>query len=112
MSEHELKAIEKEIEEMPDAWFFHEMATSMVKEIKRLQQGKHTLAETSESLFLEHMVKHMVEAFQVESKLAHELAQKYISSINVSDVTTQHIGADYFAIQILMAEGIIPYKPI
>lgn len=66
----------------------------------------------SQFKFMRDIANHMVNHFEVEPNVALVLAMKYIKDIDVEDVTVQHIGADYFAIQILMAEKVIPYKAI
>lgn len=64
------------------------------------------------SLFFDSMKKYMVENYRVSSDLVEKLVNKYRDKIDTDDITTQHLGPDYFALQILMVEKIIQYKPI
>ena len=62
--------------------------------------------------FMNSMVSYMSEHHGVDLTRAVIIVKKYIHEIDVEDVTVQHVGADYFAIQILMAEKVIPYHAI
>lgn len=68
--------------------------------------------DTAEEGFHKQIVQHMVEHFAVQAEQARTLARKYAGDINVNDPFVQQLGADYFAIQMLMAEKIIPYQPM
>lgn len=61
-------------------------------------------------IFSDSAVEYMHENYAVNKVRAQELMSAYIDKINVNDPITQHLGPDYFAIQILMAEEIIPYQ--
>lgn len=63
-------------------------------------------------VWIKLMVSYMFEVHGVEVKEGFKLAKKYINDIDIDSSMANHLGYDYFAIQILMAEGIIPYKPI
>lgn len=64
------------------------------------------------SLFFDCMKKYMEENYRVSSDIVEKLVNKYKDKIDTDDITTQHLGPDYFALQILMVEKIIQYKPI
>lgn len=66
----------------------------------------------SKANFSSSAARFMNEHYHIDLKVAKDLMTKYIDEIDVNDHTTQQLGADYFAIQILMAENIIPYKPM
>lgn len=66
----------------------------------------------SKELFVQSMAKHMVKHFSVQEDEAKEMANKHANDIDTEDVTVQQLGPDYFAIQILMAEKVIPYRPM
>ncbi len=66
----------------------------------------------AQQVFTNHAVSFMQEAYDVERSIAEGLMAKYISDIDVSDPTTQHLGPDYFATQILMEENVIEYQPM
>lgn len=63
-------------------------------------------------VFSDSAVDYMHENYAINKVRAQELMSAYIDEINVNDPITQHLGPDYFAIQILMAEEIIPYQPM
>lgn len=65
-----------------------------------------------ELFFGSGMINYMVEHHQVDHIIAALITSKYIKDIDVEDATVQHLGPDYFAIQVLMAEKIIPYRAI
>lgn len=54
----------------------------------------------------------MQEHHQIDKIKAQELMDKYIEDIETDRPSVQHLGPDYFAINILMAEGLIPKQPI
>lgn len=68
--------------------------------------------ETAEERFKKQIVRHIVEHFNMEEEQARALASKHAGDINVNDPFVHQLGADYFAIQLLMAEKIIPYQPM
>lgn len=68
--------------------------------------------DTAEEGFKKQIVRHMVEHFTIQEEQALAMASKYAGDIQVNDPFVQQLGADYFAIQILMAEKIIPYQPM
>lgn len=57
-------------------------------------------------------VAYMKAHHQIPETQAQELMDKYIEDIETDKPIVQQLGPDYFAIQILMAEGLIPYRPI
>lgn len=63
-------------------------------------------------VFSDSAVDYMHENYAVNKVRAQELMSAYIDAINVNDPITQHLSPDYFVIQILMAEEIIPYQPM
>lgn len=68
--------------------------------------------QNSKANFSNSAARFMNEHYHIDLKVAEDLMAKYIDEIDVNDHTTQQLGADYFAIQILMAEELIPYQPI
>lgn len=66
----------------------------------------------SKENFSNQAAEYMIQNHNIPPELAYQLMAKYIDEINVNDVTTQQLGSDYFAIQILMAEELIPYQPM
>lgn len=66
----------------------------------------------NKKVFSDGMVDYMIKHYNVNKERAEKLVGEYIGVINVSDSITQHLGVDYFSIQILMEEEIIPYQPI
>ncbi|MEK4824572.1 hypothetical protein NSS71_08435 [Niallia sp. FSL W8-0951] len=43
MTEQELKEIESIIKEMPESWFFHEQANSLINTVKELKEENQQL---------------------------------------------------------------------
>lgn len=66
----------------------------------------------SRRMFSNNAAEYMHSIYDVELDKAKRLMAEYIDEIDVNDPTTQHLGPDYFALQILMAENIIPYRPL
>lgn len=62
--------------------------------------------------FEKQIMRHMVDHFNVPKEKALVMVSKYIGDINVEENIVQQLGPDYFAIQILMQEKIIPYQPL
>lgn len=62
--------------------------------------------------FSKAAVQYMNTHHDIPEAQAQELMDKYIEDIETDKPIVQQLGPDYFAIQILMAEGLIPYRPI
>lgn len=63
-------------------------------------------------IFAYSIIDYMREHHDVDNSIGVRITFKHIRDIDVEDATAQHLGADYFALQIMMAEGIIPYRPM
>lgn len=66
----------------------------------------------SREIFSNSAVNFMHDNYAINFADAQKLMSSYIGEIDVNDPITQHLGPDYFALQILMEEGIIPYQPM
>ncbi|WP_214831016.1 hypothetical protein [Exiguobacterium sp. s56] len=66
----------------------------------------------SKKLFSIAAVNFMSANYEVNKENAEEMVEEYIDQINVNSAAVQHLGPDYFALQILMAKKIIPYEPM
>lgn len=63
--------------------------------------------EGNEELFLDEIVKFMVDKHNVEEELANNLIAFYLKDFKAEDATSQHLGPEDFAIQILQKEELI-----
>lgn len=68
--------------------------------------------EQQQDHFISSAVTYMNTHHNIQLSHAKQLMEKYIYDIVVTSPVVQQLGTDYFALQILMAEGIIPYQPI
>lgn len=63
-------------------------------------------------VFLIATVNFISTNYSIDKETAEKMVEEYINQIDVDSPTIQHLGPDYFALQILMIKGVIPYKPM
>lgn len=57
--------------------------------------------------FLDEVVKVLVEDHNVDEELANNMISFYMKNFDSQTATAQHLGPDYFAVQILQEENLI-----
>lgn len=68
--------------------------------------------EKNKKAFYDSAIRYMGEHYDVDKVFAEKLVNYYFDKIDTEDVITQQLGPDYFALEVLIAEGITLYKPM
>jgi outer membrane receptor for ferric coprogen and ferric-rhodotorulic acid len=77
-----------------------------------MKMDKSGFMSDSGIFFAHAMIEYMHKEHGIDRGTGARITFKYIKEIDIEDATAQHLGPDYFALQIMMAEGLIPYKPM